>query len=191
MIYQQEYFEANNILTEEEIQKIIDLGESLNPKEGEIYKQGKTKARNSHISFISNNLENRWIYDKFIAAIKLTNKAANWNMHHSEIEKLQFTKYGPGQHYDWHTDQHVEPYPNGLTRKMSFSCLLNDDYEGGNFLIETRVKPVVPYEKRIHTILPKKNLTIFFPSFMFHKVEPVTKGIRYSLVGWICGTPFK
>ena len=112
-------------------------------------------------------------------------------MHHSEIENLQFTKYGPGQHYDWHTDQHIKPYPNGLTRKMSFSCLLNDDYEGGNFLIETRVKPVVPYEKRIHTILPKKNLTIFFPSFMFHKVEPVTKGMRYSLVGWICGTPFK
>ena len=51
MIYQQEYFKANNILTEEEIQKIIDLGESLNPQEGEIYKQGKTKARNSHISF--------------------------------------------------------------------------------------------------------------------------------------------
>ena len=160
MIYQQEYFKANNILTEEEIQKIIDLGESLNPQEGEIYKQGKTKARNSHISFISNNLQTKWIYDKFIAAVRLTNKAANWNMHHSEIEKLQFTKYGPGQHYDWHTDQHVEPYPNGLTRKMSFSCLLNDDYEGGNFLIETRVKPVVPYEKRIHTILPKKNLTI-------------------------------
>nr|BCU99895.1 MAG: hypothetical protein CM15mV30_2000 [uncultured marine virus] len=36
MIYQQEYFEANNILTEEEIQKIIDLGESLNPKKRDL-----------------------------------------------------------------------------------------------------------------------------------------------------------
>jgi PKHD-type hydroxylase len=29
-----------------------------------------------------------------------------------------------------------------------------------------------------------------FPSFIYHRVKPVTEGTRYSLVIWSCGKPF-
>ena len=36
----------------------------------------------------------------------------------------------------------------------------------------------------------KKGSMIIFPSHIWHRVKPVTKGIRKSLVGWIVGNPF-
>ena len=30
-----------------------------------------------------------------------------------------------------------------------------------------------------------------FPSFLPHRVTPVTRGVRYSLVGWVCGKPWR
>jgi predicted 2-oxoglutarate/Fe(II)-dependent dioxygenase YbiX len=43
----------------------------------------------------------------------------------------------------------------------------------------------------INSILIKKGSLIVFPSDMWHRVLPVTKGVRISLVGWCYGYPFK
>ena len=73
---------------------------------------------------------------------------------------------------------------------MDYSSLmyLNDEYEGGEFQFVT-------YSKENCTIdTPKFNKTgsiIVFPSDMEHRVTPVTKGIRSSLVVWFLGPPFK
>ena len=32
---------------------------------------------------------------------------------------------------------------------------------------------------------------IIFPSFVYHQVTPVTRGLRQSLVGWIAGPTFR
>ena len=32
---------------------------------------------------------------------------------------------------------------------------------------------------------------LIFPSFIFHRVRPILKGVRYSLIGWAIGNPFK
>ena len=39
-------------------------------------------------------------------------------------------------------------------------------------------------------IKEKMGTVIVFPSYMVHRVRPVTKGTRYSLVSWFCGEPF-
>ena len=44
--------------------------------------------------------------------------------------------------------------------------------------------------KQAKEILPKGSI-IVFPSFVWHRVKPVTKGTRYSLVMWNLGYPFK
>mgnify|MGYP003641320843 FL=1 len=60
------------------------------------------------------------------------------------------------------------------------SLILNDDYEGGEFETWSSGK------KKF-----KKGSMIFFPSWVLHKVNPVTKGTRYSLVVWFLGAPFR
>ena len=64
------------------------------------------------------------------------------------------------------------------------SLLLNDDFEGGELQLECG-SPV--QEERHQTVKLAKGDIIFFPSFHWHRVLPVTSGERHSLVGWVCG----
>jgi PKHD-type hydroxylase len=67
------------------------------------------------------------------------------------------------------------------------TILLNDSFEGGQFEFAS-------YSKGNCTVTPlemKKGQVIVFPSHMEHRVAPVTKGTRYSLVCWFLGPPFK
>ena len=91
------------------------------------------------------------------------------------------TKYEIGGHYDWHIDT-GNSFSN---RKLSFSIQLSDsnDYEGGDLEF---LNSVTKKED-----LRKKGCIIIFPSFLAHKITPVTKGVRLSLVGWIHGETYK
>lgn len=84
-------------------------------------------------------------------------------------------KYENGGHYEPHID-----YSKYAPRHISFSYVLNENYEGGEFEFH------FPRE-RVLKIKPKANSCIMFPSnFMFpHKVNPVKKGTRYVVVGWM------
>jgi PKHD-type hydroxylase len=62
---------------------------------------------------------------------------------------------------------------------------LNENYEGGYFQIN------VGKESEPLFIQAKKGRAIFFPSFMIHRVTPVTLGTRRSLVVWVLGPKFK
>jgi len=137
---------------------------------------GKVK-RNSKIFFIKDTETCKEIFNLInkTTVIKLT-----------DIEPLQYSEYGVGGEYGWHRDIHDKPYPNGLVRKVSFSTILNDDFEGGEFDIETR-NPAD--NKRYDTFDNKKQNTIIFPSHMWHRVRPVKSGVRKSIVGWVLGPP--
>ena len=140
-------------------------------------KSGKVK-RNSKVFFIKDNKICKEIFNIIneTTVIQLT-----------DIEPLQYSEYGVGGEYGWHRDVHEKPYPNGLVRKMSFSTILNNDFEGGEFDIETRN----PFEKKRYDTfdLSKKHNTVIFPSHMWHRVRPVKTGVRKSIVGWVLGPP--
>jgi PKHD-type hydroxylase len=71
------------------------------------------------------------------------------------------------------------------TRKLSVVVALNDGFEGGQFQINTNG------EHNPETIpLPKGRLVVF-PSYILHRVTPVTKGVRHSLVVWVVGPKFR
>jgi len=92
------------------------------------------------------------------------------------IESIQVLKYEIGGHYIYHSDDSMyDP------RFLSFIYLLNDDYEGGELVFRSWENNI---EEKIKVV---KNTVIIFPSnFMFvHKVKPVTKGTKYSIVSWI------
>jgi len=155
----------------------------------------KTK-RNSNIVW----LDDHWIYKEILPYIKIANTNAGWNFDFDISESCQFTKYKLNQYYDWHRDSWNEPYIkpedlkyHGKVRKLSVSCLLSDpkDYKGGD--LEFAIMDKEPNEKPdiIKLKSLKKGSIVVFPSFLWHRVKPVTKGIRYSLVIWSCGYPFK
>ena len=79
------------------------------------------------------------VLEDFMVIAKRVNKEAGWNYDIDAIEPLQYTEYSSEVqgHYDWHADQHPKPYDDGRVRKISFSILLNDEYTGGGFEIET------------------------------------------------------
>ena len=137
---------------------------------------GKVK-RNSKIFFIKDTETCKEIFN-------LINKTTVIQL--TDIEPLQYSEYGVGGEYGWHRDIHDKPYPNGLIRKVSFSTILNDDFEGGEFDIETK-NPAD--KKRYDTFDNKKQNTIIFPSHMWHRVRPVKSGVRKSVVGWVLGPP--
>ena len=105
-------------------------------------------------------------------------------------ELAQYTEYPEGGFYDWHVDQHNrshDPRMNGCIRKVSMSLLMNDEFEGGELDIEI-YKPGT--EPRYDTIKLPKCSAVFFQSDRWHRVRPVTKGIRKSLVAWFYGPPY-
>ena len=171
-------------------------GKKLNQKQ---IKDLKTK-RDSNIVWMND----RWIYKEIHPYVHDANRLAGWNFEWDFSESCQFTKYGVGQYYGWHCDSWEVPYnkpkdPNshGKIRKLSVTISLNDpdEYDGGNLQFDFRNQ--VDWERnrkaRIHScteIRPRGSI-IVFPSFVWHRVEPVTRGTRYSLVIWNIGWPFK
>ena len=154
------------------------------------------KKRDSNIVWLSEN----WIYKEIHPFIRQANINAGWNFLWDWSESCQFTKYNKGQYYDWHCDSWEVPYnqPNtmshGKVRKLSVTLSLSDekDYKGGE--LEFDFRNMDPDKKRntgvCKEIRPKGSLVVF-PSFVWHRVKPVTKGCRYSLVVWNLGWPFK
>ena len=142
--------------------------------------------RHSDVSWIEPVDANHDIFEKVFSAVMNANENAQWHFDVPIVEPLQFTEYKVDQRYDWHVDQFMG-YEETI-RKISFSILLNDDFEGGEFEIEAG-SPASP--ERVHTIELKKGDGLFFPSYTWHRVKPVTKGIRHSLVGWCRGDQWR
>jgi len=154
------------------------------------------KKRDSNIVWIAEN----WVYKELHPYIRSASANAGWNFQWDYSEPCQFTKYNKGQYYDWHCDswEHTYNKPNtsshGKIRKLSVTLSLSDekDYKGGE--LEFDFRNMDPDKKRntmvCKEIRPKGSMVIF-PSFLWHRVRPVTKGSRYSLVVWNLGWPFK
>jgi len=154
------------------------------------------KKRDSNIVW----LNDRWIYKEIQPYIRQANKLAGWNFDWDFSESCQFTKYKLNQFYDWHCDSWENAYNDindknrhGKIRKLSVTCSLSDpkDYEGGELEFDFRNNdPDKPTVRKCPEISPRGSIVVF-PSHVWHRVKPVTKGTRYSLVIWNLGYPFK
>lgn len=106
------------------------------------------------------------------------NMHANWKRDISFPECLQFSDYGIGQHYDWHVDATVLTAAE-INRKLSIVCLLSDprEFDGGMLELEHIKEPIIL----------KRGSIIVFPSLLRHRVTPVTRGFRTTIVSWVLG----
>jgi len=116
--------------------------------------------------------------------IEVANQSAGWNFNLSGQEETQLSRYKSADEgfYDWHMDASTPK--DGTQRKLSCVILLNDssEFEGG-------VLQFKGAEDQI--LLAERGSIIVFPSFIEHKVTPVTKGVRYTAVTWANGPAFK
>tara|TARA_A100001201_G_C4089047_1_gene201476 strand:- start:556 stop:1182 length:627 start_codon:yes stop_codon:yes gene_type:complete len=201
------YYYFKKALPERFCDELVRYGKEKNHKMGTIgdyeidtitKKQIKDlkKKRDSNVSFVSDP----WIHREILPFVHEANKKAGWNFKIDSNESFQFTKYKKDQFYDWHCDSffepfsnHVMPWLNGKVRKLSVTVSLSDpsEYEGGELQFDFR-NGVDKNVSNIFTCkeIKEKGSLVVFPSFIWHRVKPVKKGVRYSLVIWHCGLPF-
>ena len=177
------------IFTPEQCQMIINAGRSEPKNNAEVgsskgIKGGviDTKTRTSHISWIpfKKMIE---MYKQLELVMKQTN-GNHFGFDNMQItEMAQYTEYPEGGFYDWHTDNDVNGQNQPPVRKISMTCLLSppNEFEGGDLELT----------KEGQSVKLQQGQAIFFASFIRHRVAPVTRGNRKSLVMWFGGTPFK
>ena len=174
------------IFTPEQCQLIINAGRSEPVQNGQVGGGAAgvvdTKTRTSHISWIPFNKLPE-MYKTLETIMKKTN-GNHFGFEGMKItEQAQYTEYPAGGFYDWHMDSDVVGMNEPPVRKISMTCLLSheSEFEGGGLELMSDGK----------IARPKQGQAIFFASFIRHRVIPITKGVRKSLVMWFGGTPFK
>jgi PKHD-type hydroxylase len=117
----------------------------------------------------------------FAQQVAKANKECGWEYHLTGSERVQFAEYGQDNHYTWHTDTFtLSGKPED--RKITVVCLLNDEFQGGDF----EVRLYNDYNAGL-----KKGTIIAFPSILEHRVLPVVSGTRYSATMWFNGPRFR
>jgi PKHD-type hydroxylase len=173
-----------NGFTKEELDAVAAHGETLTQQQATIEDKGQlgvaSDVRVTRMAWIAHNPETNWIYDKLWRIGYHLNQSI-YRLDLSGLsEQLQYTVYEAeeGGHYDWHVD-HSTMTP--LPRKLSLSLQLSDptEYEGG--VLELRAA------NNVDTAPMERGTVIAFPSYVLHRVTPVLKGTRRSLVSWISG----
>lgn len=206
MINNYNYWYFEKAISNENCKKIIDLAkiknskkigtvgnlETVENKKNKKFKELK-KIRHSDVVW----LDEKFIYDLIVPYVQAANCNSGWNYDFFRWESAQFTIYKKNQYYHWHADTTTEASleenaNKGTLRKLSMSLQLSDekDYKGGDLQFD--IKDV----KKKNTIITDKKLRqkgtiVVFPSYIWHRVTPVTKGTRYSLVLWNLGYPFR
>ena len=186
----------DNVFSSFELQKICNICTDANLIKGSTHnKNVPSDYRRSDISFHPKTEKTEWIFDRLNETIiKVNSEYFNFDL--NGYENIQYSEYKSENLgcYNYHIDMILNGgnFNDNMTidvletRKLSMSLLLNEpgvDFEGGDF--------VVKYSDEDSTVAQKKGRAIFFPSYTLHKVSPVTKGVRKSLVLWVTGPKFK
>ena len=179
---------TNPLFSPKQCQMIIEAGRAQpkqNASVGAAREKGgviDTKTRTSHISWIPFS-KMPDMYKDIEKIMKATN-GNHFGFDGMQItEMAQYTEYPSGGFYDWHMDSNINFEDEPPVTKISMTCLLSheSEFEGGELQLE----------KEEHKIKLVQGQAVFFASFLLHKVAPVTKGVRKSLVMWFGGSPLR
>tara|TARA_Y100001951_G_scaffold2705_1_gene1844 strand:- start:82 stop:639 length:558 start_codon:yes stop_codon:yes gene_type:complete len=110
-----------------------------------------------------------------------------FNYYINGFEQVQFGRYGIDDYYGWHRDNTNFDPKAECVRKLSLTVQLSDpdSYEGGEFQFFDGEKEAFAPE------IKKQGSVIVFDCNNWHRVTPVKKGVRYSIVMWAVGANFK
>ena len=145
----------------------------------EIYNE---QLRKSSVIGLPPDGEHQWAFDRLgMLCLQCNQQRFNFDLR-GFYENLQLAEYGEGDFFDWHLDF---GFGASSVRKLSITVQLSkeDSYEGGDlqFMIN----------QNIVNAPRKQGTVVVFPSFILHRVTPITKGKRRSIVGWVGGPPYR
>mgnify|MGYP003627933204 FL=1 len=175
------------IFSPKQCQMVIDKGMSLKKEQAKVGMNRPeggldTKKRITSISWIPFKDMPEMYRDIEATMLKANNNHFGFDGL-KLTEPAQFTHYHTGGFYDWHMDNDVAGKHEPPIRKISMTLLLSDPstFEGGELEFMSKGK----------SAKLKQGQAIFFASWLQHRVKPVTRGERKSLVMWFGGPPFK
>ena len=171
-------------------QNLLEAALVLNPEKSS---RDDPSIRKTSIHFIMNkdNKVNELTWNFLREANKL-----QFNYDLTYFQAIQFAEYKNGGFYGWHQDANGID-PNKEIRKLSLSLILSDPntFEGGELQFYNGGRPMENMGKitgeQIKKDIAAQGTVVVFDSRDWHRVQPVTKGTRYSIVCWTVGPNFK
>lgn len=178
-----EYAWQDNVFSKEELDEVLSLGSKISFVDASTRAEGVNYDRRKvNISWLENSSENYLVYTKMAQVSAFLNSVYFQFDLYGFYEDIQYSVYNEGDHHAWHYDMPT----NGLPpRKLTTIVMLSrpDEYEGGELEILGAGEPV-----KLEKVFGR---VYVLPSYIYHRVTPVTKGVRKTLVGWVCGNRFK
>lgn len=167
----------------ERMAALIEQGEAAGVREAGLARShgvGAQSSRQTSIAWVPHEAAEAWVRE--LQGLAQTLNERYWHFDLEPLaESLQYTVYEPGDYFGWHTDAG----PGVPPRKLSISVQLTEpsEYDGGELQVQMTDQLIA---------MPRQaGQAIVFPSFVRHRVTPVTRGVRRALVAWIGGPPFR
>ena len=169
------------------------LNEALVSNDGETSSRDDPSIRKTSIYFITDKDDavNKLAWHFLREANKL-----QFNYDLKYFLPIQFAEYKNGGFYDWHQDCSGIS-PSNEIRKLSLTLVLSDPdtFEGGELQFYSGDRPMEDMGEitgeQITNDIKAQGSVICFDSRDWHRVLPVTKGVRHSIVCWTVGPNFK
>jgi hypothetical protein len=119
-----------------------------------------------------------------LTGIGLQQNFYNWNFYITHSNQSEYLRYDKNGHFSTHIDTFIHDFQEQRNcRKLTVLLFLNNDFEGGKFFLMDGTDKIYPNQNPGNVVV--------FPSFLMHGVEPVTSGIRRTIVTWMVGPYFK
>lgn len=169
---------SNYRITPAECASIVEKTKELTPQAAQLHGGGvKSSYRRATLYPVAPGSWS-WLDDRLYEETDLANELFDFDISKG-IREIQIVRYATGDHYKWHIDLGKD---QTSTRKLAITIQLTpaSEYKGGQ--LELAHRPKIPQDV---------GSVIIFPSYMMHRVTPVTEGVRWSLVAWVHGKPFR
>ena len=173
------YYRWEGAIQAKECKAIIDEFKDCDFIDGEVKEKAHSEMRATSIQWV----DQRHLLNRSIQSFVLEANSVFFNYNIETFEPMQFGKYEVGGKYDWHRDAlNVTEVMRKLSGIVQLSA--SDDYEGGD--LEFFNGEQTPEDLKLR----KQGSVIVFDSRDWHRIMPITKGVRYSLVLWGSGKRF-
>ena len=173
------------VLTPAECQSVLCLASRFSPAQIVRSDDGVVdrEHRRCESAIVEWSDNNNWLFDRIAGAVLEANDTHFRFDLNGFVEEFAVLRYHENDQHDWHTD-HGEGV--GVWRKLTVVASLSDPatFEGGRIRLHEAEDPD-------HEVSCEMGSMLIFPSFIPHRVTPLTRGIRHVLVGWVYGPPFR
>ncbi|AJE45583.1 2OG-Fe(II) oxygenase [Celeribacter indicus] len=160
-------------------------------RQEELADAGLVKNRSDHglrradLAWLDEREGGGWIMERIMRLVAEANRS-HFDFALTEFgESPQVARYGAERagHFAWHSD--IGEGALASRRKLTLVVQLSDpsDYEGGALELQP--------DSHIRTADRARGSAVLFPSFVLHRVTPVTAGERFSLSTWVHGPAFR